>query len=75
MVKNIYEPSYSDNKSNVFVKSISGAKAKCMKSFIIPTLELEPDAIVIYCGTNDLRRQEQPEEIAYEIANLASSIK
>ena len=32
MVKNIYGPSYSDNKSNVFVKSISGAKTKCMKS-------------------------------------------
>ena len=75
MVKNIYGPSYSDNKSNVFVKSISGAKTKCMKSYIIPTVELEPDAIVIHCGTNDLRRQEQPEEIAYEIANLTSSIK
>ena len=73
MVKNIYGPTYSDN--NVFVKSISGAKTKCMKSYIIPTVELEPDAIVIHCSTNDLRRQEQPEEIACEIANLASSIK
>ena len=75
MVKNIYGPSYSDNKSNVFVKSISGAKTKCMKSFIISTVGLEPDAIVIHCGTNDLRTQEQPEEIAYKISNLASSIK
>ena len=49
---------YSDNKSNVFVKSISGDKMKCMKSYIIPTVELEPDAIVIHCGMNDLRRQE-----------------
>ena len=46
-----------------------------MKSYIIPTVEPEPDTIVIHCGTNDLRRQEQPEEIAYEIAYLASSIK
>ena len=75
MVKNIYGPSYSDNKSNVSVKSISGAKTKCMKSYIIPTVELKLDAIVIHCGTNDLRRQEQSEEIAYEIANIASSIK
>ena len=45
------------------------------ESYIIPTVELEPDAIVIHCGTNDLRRQKQPEEIAYEIANFASSIK
>ena len=59
MIKNIYGPSHSDNKSNVFVKSISGAKTKCMKSYIIATVEIEPDAIVIHCGTNDLRRQEQ----------------
>ena len=75
MVKNIHGPSYSDNKSNVFIKSISGAKTKCMKSYIVPTVELEPDAIVIHCDTNDLRRQEQPEEVTYETANLAWSIK
>ena len=75
MVKNIYGSTYSDNKSNVFVKSISGAKTKCIKSYIIPTAELKPDAIVIHCGTNYFRRQAQPEEMACEIANLASSIK
>ena len=75
MVKNIYGTTYSDNKSNVCLKSISGAKTKCMKNYIIPTVELEPDAIVINCSTNDLRRHEQPEEIACETANLASSIK
>ena len=58
MVKYIYGPTYSDIKSNVFVKSISGAKPKCLKSYIIPTVELEPDAIVIDCGTNDLKRRE-----------------
>ena len=46
-----------------------------MKSYIIPTVELEPDGMVIHCGTNDLRRQQQTEEIACEIANLTSSIK
>ena len=46
-----------------------------MKCYVIPTVELEPDAIVIHCGTTNLRRKEQPEEIAYEIVNLASSIK
>ena len=63
MVKNIYGPTCSDNKSKVFVKSKSDAKTKCMKSYIIPTVELELDAVVIHCGTNDLRREEQPEEI------------
>ena len=46
-----------------------------MKSNLIPTAGLEPDAIVIHCGAKDLRRQEQFEEIACEISNLASSIK
>ena len=35
----------------------------------------EPDAILIHGDKNDLKRQEQPEEIACEIANLASSFK
>ena len=48
---------------------------KRMKSYIIPTVQFESNAIVIHCGTNDLRRQKQPEENACEIANLASSIK
>ena len=74
MIKNIYGPAYSD-KSIVFVKSMSGARTKRMKSYIIPTIELEPDAILIHSGTNALKRYEQPEEIACEIANLASSIK
>ena len=46
-----------------------------MKSYIIPNVEHEPGAIVIHCRTNDLRRQGQLEEIACEIANLASSVK
>ena len=75
MIKNTNGPTYSYNMSNFCVKSISGAKTKCMKSYIIPTVELKPDAPVIHCGTNDLRRQEQSEEIACEIANLASSIQ
>ena len=37
-----------------------------MKSYMIPIVELEPDTMVIHCGTNDLRRQEQPEETGYE---------
>ena len=55
MVKNIYGPAYSD-KSIVFVKSMSGARTKRMKSYIIPTIELEPDAILIHSGTNGLKR-------------------
>ena len=74
-VKSIYGPTYSGNKSNFCVESITDAKTKCIKSYIIPTVELKSDAIVIHCVRNHLRRQEKPEEIACEIANLSSSIK
>lgn len=50
MVKNIYNPAYSDNKYNVFIKSTSGEKTKCMKSYLIPTNEPEPEIMVIRCG-------------------------
>lgn len=44
MVKNIYGPAHSDNIYNVFLKLITGAKAKWMNSYLIPTTELEPEA-------------------------------
>lgn len=71
IVKNIYGSAYTDNRFNVFVESISGAKAKCMKSYVIPATELEPEVIVINCGTNYLRKEAKPDEIANEIVNLS----
>ena len=75
MVINIYGLAYYDDKNCVFVKSILGAKTKCMKSYIIPTAEFEPEVIVLHCGTNDLRRTLTPEAIAREIVALGPFVK
>ena len=62
MIKNIYDPAYSENK-HVFVKSMLGAKFNCMKNYPVPTTDLGPDVIVIQYKTYDLRREADLEEI------------
>ena len=69
-VKNIFGLSYSNNKNRVFVKSFSGEKNKCRKSYIISTAELQPEVIILHCGTNDLRQTVTPEVIALKIVAL-----
>ena len=46
-----------------------------MKSYIIPTVEIELDIIVLHCGTSNLRRMVTPEVIAFEIVALGTTIK
>ena len=35
-----------------------------MNSYLIPTTQLEPKAIVIHCWTSDLRKEAEPEKLA-----------
>ena len=65
----------SDEKNKVVVKHFSGAKTKDMESYIIPTLEQNPETIIIHSGTNDLKSDSSPEEIARDIINLTTSCK
>jgi len=44
-----------------------------MNHYIVPTLKLKPDLIVLHCGTNDLKSK-QPEEISKNIIDLAKSV-
>ena len=37
---------------HVFVKSISGATSRTLRNYVIPTVEIEPEVIVIHCDTN-----------------------
>ena len=46
-----------------------------MVHYAKPSLEYEPNLIIIHCGTNDLRGQKEPDEIANDILNLSKSIK
>ena len=46
-----------------------------MECYIIPALEQNPEAIIIHSGTNNLKRNSSPEEIAKDIINLTTSCK
>ena len=56
------------------VKTFSGATVEDMQSYAVPTLNKCPDGIIIHCGTNNLRN-DQPEEIANKIINVAVKAK
>ena len=59
----------------IFVKSFPGSTIDCMKDYIKPSLKYDPDAIIIHVGTNDLRTEKEPTQIADEIINLALAVK
>ena len=46
-----------------------------MKSYVLPTKEYDNDIVILHCGTNDLRGNKEPKDIANEIGELALSIK
>ena len=62
-------------KEKVYVKSFSGATIKHMRSYAQPTKEFNNDLVILHCGTNDLRTEKQPLEIAKEVIELASDMK
>ena len=45
-----------------------------MESYIIPTLEQNPETIIIHSGTDDLKSDSSPEEIARDV-KLTTSCK
>ena len=59
----------------IFVKSFPGSTIDCMKDYIKPSLKYDPDAIIIHVGTNDLRTEKEPTQIADEFINLALAVK
>ena len=65
----------SDKKNKVVVKHFSGEKTKDMESYIIPTLEKNPEKIIINSGTNDVKSDSSLEEIARDIFSLTASCK
>lgn len=73
MLKNVHGYKLSSQEQKVVVKSFSGAKIECMNHYIVPTLKLKPDVVVLHCGTNDLKSK-QPEEISENIIDLAKSV-
>ena len=58
----------------IYVKSFSGATTDDMNSHVVPTIKRNPQKIILHCGTNDIRSQATPENIAKEVMELAVSL-
>ena len=64
IVKDVKGWKLSDYQKKVVVKHFNWAKTKDMEPYIIPTLEQNRETIIIDSGTNDLKSDSSPEEIA-----------
>ena len=58
------------DKDFVVVKSFSGAKSSCMNHYIQPTLDQQPENIIIHCGTNDLSGADTVSQISAKIIKV-----
>ena len=63
------------NMEKVYVKHFPGATSRHMKSYAIPSKDFDNDLTIIHCGTNDLRSEKKPIEIAAEIIEVAQDLK
>ena len=64
------------NKSDrLYVHSFSGATTKQMEHYCKPPMAFNPELIILHTGTNSLRGERTPEELAEEIIDLATSLK
>ena len=63
-----------DKNQNVYVRSFSGAKVKCMKDYVKPCIrEKNPDYVILHVGTNELNSELPPERIAKSIVDVAKN--
>ena len=77
MVKDIKQWDIQKSVPNfqVFSKTFPGANTKDMNDYVKPSMHHQPDIIFLHTGTNDLRFNLSPHEIAVGIMELASSMK
>ena len=72
---NGYDIAWKPNICKVFLKRFSGAKVRCLKDHMKPSLRKNPDHFVLHIGTNDLNSDRSPELIAKSITDVGSSLK
>ena len=58
----------------IYMKQFSGAKTKCMKDYMKPSLQENPDHFILYLGTNGLNT-EKSRELVKSIFDLATALK
>ena len=61
---NGYEITKKMGNCKVCMKSLSGAKIKCIENCAQPSIRINPDHVVIHAGYNDLPSKEQSTKIS-----------
>ena len=59
---------------DVHLKTFGGAKIEDMRDYVVPTLRTKPETLILHCGTNNLKNENE-ERIANKIIALAVDIK
>ena len=72
---NTYDTAENVNKCKVFAKRFSGAKVRCLKDHMKPSLCENPNHFVLHIGKNDLNSNKSLELIAKSITDVGSSLK
>ena len=62
-------------KHNVTVKAFGGSTIKHMEHYSKPPLERNPELVILHIGTNDIKSNKSPLEIATGIQNLAQNME
>ena len=77
IVRNVPSRSLNESLKEFFsvAKSFPGATTQDMKDYIKPTISRKPDMVILHTGTNDLKSNQNPSDIANEIINLVENIK
>ena len=75
IIKDIKGLEISDRENKFFVRHFPGAKTDDMKSYVVPAIKQNPEAIVIHCGTNDLKTEKDHRKIADKILGLSHQRK
>ena len=77
IVQNVPSRSLNQSLKEYFsvVKLSPGATTQDMKDYIKPTIARNPDMVVLHTGTNDLKSNQYPSDIANEIISSAKNIK
>ena len=64
------------HNANVYFRHFSGAKVRCMKDYLKPSLIKEdPDHFLFHVHTNDLDSNRSPDLTAKSIIDVASNLK
>ena len=56
-------------------KKFPGAKARCMKDYVKPSVRQKPDHLILRVGTNDLDSDKLPEILAKSVVAIACLLK